>query len=49
MGVGVCVKKVKTEEIETQKGITTYDTTTGGPYCIRITDGVAVTIAGRCE
>lgn len=42
------VKKIKAEEIETQKGISTYDTTTGEPYCVRVTDGVAVTVSGKC-
>lgn len=43
------VKKVKAEEIEAQNGVTTYDTTTGEPYCIRVTDGVATTVPGQCS
>ena len=35
--------------IETKKGITTYDTETGKPYCIRVTNGATVTVPGKCR
>ena len=40
---------IKTKRIESQSGYTTYDTETGDPYCIQITNGQINTIPGECE
>ncbi len=36
------------ETVEARRGLTTYDTATGRPYCIQVTNGVTVTLPGRC-
>ncbi|MEK7153576.1 MAG: hypothetical protein AAB834_06505, partial [Patescibacteria group bacterium] len=42
-------KKVVADDAEIKNGITTYDSATGEPYCIRITNGAVVSLAGKCS
>ncbi len=36
------------QTVEAVKGFTTYDTETGQPYCIRVTNGQIVSLPGKC-
>jgi len=42
-------RDIETEQITSQNGYTTYDTVTGEPYCITITNGQLSTTPGECE
>ncbi len=41
-------KVVETDQLEVHQGITIYDSATGEPYCMRITNGQTVSATGAC-
>ena len=44
----VRTERLETGELEVREGITVYDTATGEPYCMAVTNGTSVTTAGPC-